>query len=108
MLIAASVPVKVSALAVPPTTTPLPDTAVKLPAGTESVMVTLPAPASTSPKLKPVSLVATSSVTAMLAGDVMVGVSLTAITLLIVTVAGAEIAPTLSVTVKVIGATGPL
>ena len=96
---AAKVPVSVSALALPPTTTPAPLVAVRLPAGTLKVAVTLPLPASTSLKLMPLSLVATSSVTAILAGAPMVGVSLMAASTM-VSVALLETPPLLSMALK--------
>src|SRR5690606_23103821 len=84
-LISAIVPVKVTALAVPPTVTSEPETAESEPLGTENVAVTAAAPASTSLKLIPVSGVCTSSTTAIVAGAVVIGASLTATTVTVET-----------------------
>ncbi|MDT4805815.1 hypothetical protein FQZ97_386310 [compost metagenome] len=96
-LMSARLPVSVSApLPDPLTVTPLLPMAASVPLGTEKVAVTLPAPASTSLMLMPVSAVVTSSFTAMVAGAVSVGASLTAATCR-VTVSLALLAPPLPV-----------
>ncbi|MNR31263.1 hypothetical protein D3C85_1487630 [compost metagenome] len=69
-------PVSVRADAVPPTVTPPPLVALRLPAATLRVTVTLLLPASRSLKLMPVMAVATSSLTAILPGTVTIGASL--------------------------------
>ncbi len=58
VLIPESVPVSVSAEAVPSTVTPPPEIAESVPEGTENVAVIVPLPASASEKLMPVSALA--------------------------------------------------
>ena len=80
-LISLKVPDSVS-VAVPesPTVTPLPETALRVPLGTEKVTVTEPLPASKSLKLMPVTPPGTSSVTVSDTGTVATGASFTGVT----------------------------
>ncbi|MNJ14516.1 hypothetical protein D3C77_87420 [compost metagenome] len=79
VLILAIVPVRVRAEPVPPTTTPPPLMADKVPEPTEKVTVAVLESASL--KLMPVTAVAVSSLTDSVAGALTCGVSLTAVTL---------------------------
>ena len=79
--------------------TPPPVIAVSVPVGTLRVTLMGAAAASTSLMLMPVSAVATSSVTAMLAGTVLTGASLTAVSTMI-SVAAVDTPPLLSMAVK--------
>ncbi|MNF72001.1 hypothetical protein D3C84_539620 [compost metagenome] len=80
-LMSATVPVRVRLpVPEPPTLTPPPLVAARVPLATLKVAVTLPLPASTSAKLMPVRAAGTSSVTAMETGAVMLGASFTAST----------------------------
>ena len=65
----------------PVTVTPPALAAVRLPLATLSVTVTLPAAASTSAMLKPANLTLVSSLVVNVAGSVLTGASLTAVTL---------------------------
>ena len=79
-LISAIVPLRVKALAVPPTVTPPLLVALSVPLATERVTVTLPLPASTSANEIPVRAPGTSSVMEIEPGAVIVGASLMAVT----------------------------
>ncbi|MCY1368448.1 hypothetical protein D9M69_554280 [compost metagenome] len=100
-LMSLSEPVSVSALAVPPTVTPLPEVADSEPLGTERVTVTLPLPASASAKLMPVMAEATSSTTVMPPGRVATGASLVRVTVRVRLAAALLAAPSLTMKLMV-------
>src|ERR1044071_8297828 len=87
----------------PDTLTPEPDAAASVPVGTLSVTLIELEPASGSLTLMPVIGEATSSVTAIDAGTVLTGASLTAPTVIVVVATLLDEVPSLTLTVTVRG-----
>ena len=108
----ARLPLRVSALLVPPTVTEPLLVALRVPLGTEKVAVTVFEPASGSAKLMPVRTLAWSSVTLRVAGAVICGASFTAVTLSTLVARLLSAVPSLTwklmVRAAVLGASEPL
>src|SRR5690606_7843229 len=89
-------PLRVMALLVPPTVTPPPLVAARLPEATDRMTVTGLLPASASLKLIPVMALGMSSVTPMVAGAATIGASLTAVTLTVLVAGVLSSSPSLT------------